>query len=46
MTSLVFAGTTPLFTVQVLSAVPEASTWMLLLGGLGAMAFVYRRRYH
>jgi hypothetical protein len=45
MTSQVFAGTTPLFTVQVLSAVPEASTWMLLLGGLAAMAIAVRRRY-
>jgi hypothetical protein len=41
VTSLVFPGTAP-FTVNVLSAVPEAGSWLLLLGGLGVLA--YRRR--
>jgi hypothetical protein len=31
--------------VSVLSVVPEPWAWMLLLGGLGAVAFAYRRRY-
>jgi hypothetical protein len=43
VTSLVFPGTAP-FTVNVLSAVPEAGSWLLLLAGLGAAALAHRRR--
>ena len=45
VTTLVFPGTAP-FTVQVLSAVPETESWLLLLGGLGAIALARRRRTH
>jgi len=43
VTTLVFPTSAPL-TVSVLSAVPEASSWMLMFGGLGAIALAVRRR--
>jgi len=43
VTALVYPSKPP-FTVNVLSAVPEAGSWILLICGLATIALVYRRR--